>query len=207
VIVPGNHDVPVYNLVLRTFAPWKRFMAAFNRPVDSQIQCGDVWICGQNSARRAGLSLDWSLGRLSRGQVSQACQLARRAPVQSLKVFALHHPMLAQGRGAAAAVIGGAAQIKQSLSAAGYDLILHGHGHLSRKAIDPDGSPGLLISAAGSATSRRLRGEAQSFDLLHWNDPDLVIETWQLDGSAFQPLPTRTWRRGADGWQSLETPK
>src|SRR6185503_275336 len=75
-VVPGNHDVPLYDLAtrfLRPFARYRRFIAADLEPmfIDPEIV-----VLGLNSAR----SFTFGRGRLNAGQIRTAADRLRAVP-------------------------------------------------------------------------------------------------------------------------------
>jgi 3',5'-cyclic AMP phosphodiesterase CpdA len=89
--VPGNHDIPAYNLLHRfadPFGPWRRYISPETEPVWHDDQ---VALLGLNTVRRMALHLDWSAGRVSRPQLDRLAARARDLAGRTLIVVA-HHP-------------------------------------------------------------------------------------------------------------------
>ncbi|MEO1251263.1 MAG: metallophosphoesterase [Pseudomonadota bacterium] len=198
--VPGNHDVPVYNLGRRFIDPWSRYRRYIHQALCPEDVFGDIYVIGLNSARRAGPSLDWSLGRLSRSQIA----LARRALEEAqsgLKIVALHHPVVPRPGRAGQAVIDQPARALDAFSAGGADVVLTGHAHIAQTDIETTEHGPLVISSAGTASSTRTRGEGQSYNLLYWSDGSLIIETLRFDGTKYAPNNSHSFERAAHGWR------
>lgn len=168
-ITPGNHDAPVYSLGLRLFDPWRRFRRAFTSETDAAIELADATIVGLNSARRAGLSLDWSHGRLSRKQIRLAVDAFAAARANTVRIVALHHPVLRGPGRAGAAVVSRADEALAAFTRAGADLILSGHAHVASAELHDVHGRAMIVARAGTATSTRLRGQAPSFNLIEIN--------------------------------------
>src|SRR5215218_2034211 len=72
-VVPGNHDVPLYDVArrfLRPLARYKRFVAVDLEPAHVD---GEIAVVGLNSAR----SLTFGRGRLNRPQIERAAERLR----------------------------------------------------------------------------------------------------------------------------------
>ncbi len=166
VAVAGNHDAPVFDPLLRLHDPWRRFRHYIGALSRSEWTTQRIAVFGLNSARRAGLSLDWSLGRLSRGQIAGAVSFVDAADPAALRVIALHHPMLPGPGRAGSAVVGRSAEALTAFARAGADVILTGHVHIAAATAHETPVGPLLIVAAGTGSSSRLRGEAPSFNMI-----------------------------------------
>lgn len=182
--VPGNHDAPVYSFGQRMLDPWRRFRRYIG-PEDFQtLELGNVFILGLNSARRANASFNWSLGRLSPRQLSTAKKILKAKSRAALRLVAFHHPVLPGAGRAGNALINKPRAAMNNFAEAGADLLLTGHVHIAQARLHKTDHRPLLVTAAGTATSTRLRGEAPSFNLLRWTGDalDVVIHRYTEDG-------------------------
>jgi 3',5'-cyclic AMP phosphodiesterase CpdA len=186
VAIPGNHDAPVFDPFERFVSPWRRFRSATGCALDVTHTDQSLLLVALNSARRAGPSFDWSLGRLTSGQVDTATAALRQAPQSQLRVVALHHPVIASTGRAGAAVIPNAARIMGALCDAGAEVILTGHAHRSGAVAAPR-TDGLIVVSAGTALSTRTRGEPPSFNLVRWHEARIDVDVFDYDGAKFTP--------------------
>ena len=203
-VVPGNHDVPVYNLGRRFADPWSRYRQHISDDLCPIEDFGDAVVIGLNSARRARAGLDWSHGRLSRAQIAAAAGAMRQTD-RSLKVVALHHPVTPGPGRAGAAVISSAPRALAAFREAGGDLVLTGHAHVAQAGVKETAHGAIVIAAAGTASSTRLRGELPSYNLIECDDDDLVIETHRYGPNGYDREKRHGFRRGDDGWQAKKT--
>lgn len=199
-VVPGNHDQPAYNVVQRFTDPWKlwrRYLGDTLEPVQSVSHCVAV---GVNTARRAGLTLDWSRGRISRDQIQSAVGKLQYVPDETLRLVAAHHPFwLPEGYGDWG-VVGGRNEAITALADTGVDLILSGHVHL----FFSHALKGVVISHAGTTTSDRLlSGFPNNFVLIEGDRSRLVLTQMTWSGAAFAPSTSREFIRGSAGWTML----
>ena len=199
--VPGNHDVPVYNLGRRFADPWSRYRQHIHDDLCPCGAFGGAFVMGLNSARRAGLSLDWSRGRLSASQISLAERSLRRSD-HDLKIIALHHPVTPGPGRAGAAVIDRASRALSSFAGAGADIVLTGHAHIAQAGVHNTEQGAVIVAAAGTASSTRLRGEQPSFNMLRWNREILAIETHRYGNNGYVRERVHSFARSAIGWVS-----
>src|SRR5688572_20358063 len=65
IVVPGNHDVPLYNLFARFLAPLDNYRKIINDDTEPVYQDEEMVVAGVNTAR----SLTWKNGRINEEQV------------------------------------------------------------------------------------------------------------------------------------------
>jgi predicted phosphodiesterase len=94
------------------------------------------------------------------------------------------------------------------LARCGVDLCLAGHLHVEHVGhlAQPQSAEGreLLLVQAGTATSTRARGEANSFNVLRVDRHSLQVERhgWHPDERRFLCLRRQHFRRADAGWQA-----
>ncbi len=203
VIVPGNHDVPLYNVVdrfLRPLALFRNFIESDPLPrfVDAQLA-----VVGVNTAR----SMVVKNGRVNREQIDAIRAVFSSAPADALRVVVTHHPFDAGDAMNPDDRVGRAALAMQAFAECGVDLMLSGHLHvaysgrsaLSERALQTGGA---LAVSAGTATSTRVRGEPNEFNVLRVSKRHVEIErrTWSAEIGTFERSGVSSYARGNAGW-------
>ena len=155
-VVPGNHDIPLWNLAQRLFKPRARFDRAFFTPEPPPWCVGGVELLCFDSTSR------W---RHKNGALKPADLSARLAEVNSpgLRVVAFHHPLDCRKDVDEENLVQPGPAIARALAEGGVDLVLGGHIHLPyAQRIAPPGASGraLWVVQAGTAVSSRVRHEA-----------------------------------------------
>ncbi len=199
-VIPGNHDVPVYNPLLRFADPWRRFRRILKTEPGAVLDLQGFRVIGLNSARRAGSTFDWSQGDLSARQIKKAAQAAKDAPIGALRVVGLHHPVESAPGKAGQAVIGRAGDALGAFSEAGVDIILTGHVHISRARVHAGSTRSLVIATAGTACSTRQRGEAPSFNLIEGDRSAVSIALCRFEEGHYAERVRRQFTQDERGW-------
>ncbi len=184
-VVPGNHDVPLYNLFARFLRPLAKY-DHFVSPVGltgGLFRDDEIAVLGLNTAR----SLTRKNGRLSLTQIAQIGDTLGHIGPDVLKVLVTHHPLRVPTGEAALELAGRSDLAFKAISEAGVHLLLSGHHHRALTGgFSEVGSEGsLLVFHAGTAISTRLRGgEGNSYNLiaLEPNRVGVNIMEWQPDG-------------------------
>lgn len=204
VATPGNHDTPTRALLARLIHPWKRFRTVVEAMAQDALMIGGVQIETLNSARRAQMRLDWSLGDISKSDLTQLTHEFRKSSAHT-RILTCHHPLLAPSGPT------GRARTRHGLWAADHvaevcDLVLTGHLHESFAL--PLKSKGQICWFIGASTafSARTRDEPPGF-----NQIDITPEAHRLihfasDGQGqFLPVKTVKLNRSAGTPHSLNS--
>lgn len=179
-VVPGNHDIPLYHLWNRIFSPFLRYRAFFGQP-ESTLETEHFYIVGVNSIRRRY----HTRGHISLEQIQATCQKLKQAPVDKIKLVVCHQPFYSptdQHDRKDAPVLGKIAL--EQWGQTGLFGILHGHLHQSAvydltKIYQLNIQHPIYDIHAGTAISSRLHHEASnSFNVILDNG---VIEHYRFD--------------------------
>ena len=197
--VPGNHDISPYNLLERFSDPYRRWRRIISPETAPEWSNGRVAVLGLNSARRMGLHLDWSRGRVGRRRLGRVAARLRALPAGTVKVVVMHHPLLPPERSPQTPVVGGAAAALRMLAALDVSLVLAGHLHRGyARLASPDGRKPMILQGA-TATSVRLRGEPNAYNRISIAEDgtvSVVVRVW--DG--------QRWTAQAAAQPQVETP-
>lgn len=202
IVVPGNHDVPLFNIAARLIDPLGAYRRYIARDLEPAFVDDEMTVVGLNSARSVLFS---GAGRLNEGQVSRAAARLQLAAVNAVKIVVTHHPFdLPIGHGEEH-LVGRSAMAMERLAAAGADLFLAGHLHVSHVGHTAEryqiAGHSALVVQAGTLSTRR-RGELNAFNVLRLERPQIVIEryTWDNARGTFGPSWSGTFQHTPDGW-------
>ena len=181
--IPGNHDIPLFNLAARVFAPYANYARAFGQNLEPVFEREDLLVIGVNTTRPRR-HVD---GELSPRQIERVTDRLRRAAATQLRVIVVHQPVLAIRESDADNLLDGHRQAIPAWAAAGGDIIMGGHIHLpyvrslqtTFDALPRD----IWTVQAGTAVSSRLReGIANSVNLIRCDGAQsprqCMVERW-----------------------------
>jgi 3',5'-cyclic AMP phosphodiesterase CpdA len=210
--VPGNHDVPLYNVLLRWLSPLDRYRRYITSDLAPFWEDAEIAALGVNTAR----ALTFKDGRINRSQMETASRRFAHCRKDVTRIVVTHHPFDApdpvQGAVAAHKVIGRAEMAMAGFLLADVDMILSGHLHMSgvgetTKRYSLPGRAALLIRA-GTATSTRQRGEVNAFNVVRVSRPEveIVCMVWQPGEGRFVAASTERFTRTEVGWSRMVPP-
>lgn len=184
--VPGNHDITPYNLMERFTDPYARWRRAIGAETEPAWMDAEVAVVGLNTARRFGLNLDWSRGRVTHRRLNRLVDRLNSAPADRARIVIAHHPLLPPEAAPTTVVAGGAAFALRTMAAHGVVLVLAGHLHRGyARLATSDGRPPLVLQGS-TATSVRLRGEPQAYHrVVVTRDGGVHVDIRSWDGAAF----------------------
>ena len=172
-VVPGNHDLPLFDLRSRLWAPHGGFRRCFGHERMPVLALPGLLAVGVDSTRR------WrhKQGALASVQIEAVSRRLRRARPGQLRVVVVHHPLDVADAADEADIVRGAREAVGAWALAGVDLVLSGHVHapLCRPLAGRYGpaARGCWAVLAGSALSTRLRGgHPNSVNLIRYAEVD-----------------------------------
>lgn len=192
VVVPGNHDIPLYNLYARIWRPYAAHRRVFGNDLEPVWSSADMLMIGLNTTRRYRRKD----GEISAEQIGRVCALLAAARPEQLRIVVTHQPMHVIRLSDEANVVHGAREAAHALAGAGVDIVMGGHIHLPYARPLRERFPELARDAwviqAGTAVSHRLRGHlpnsvnSVSFDARMW-PLSCLLRRWDYDpaGEAF----------------------
>lgn len=202
IVVPGNHDVPMHNVFARFFQPLQKYRRHITDELWPFYSDDQIAVLGVNTAR----SLTIKGGRVNEEQV--AVMRDRFCPLDNelVKILVTHHPFdLPEGHDERQ-LVGRARMAMEELASCGADVFLAGHLHVSHtshsaRRYQIAGHSALVIQA-GTATSTRGRGEANSFNLIHVDRYRISVERfeWKVERAEFVLATTEHFSHTPDGW-------
>ncbi len=199
-VVPGNHDIPLYDLFHRFLAPMRRFKKYISADLTPFYEDDEMVVCGLNTAH--GFTI--KDGTIPPEQLATVCERFALHP-KRWKLLVAHHPFVIPRQVPESYLVDGASEAIPRLVNVRVDLILTGHLHVSY-AHAPDAAGyrnedhSVLGVNAGTCVSNRHRGEPNSYNRLEINGDTISIVNRQWNGTKFVDGPEKAYRhgRGAD---------
>lgn len=187
VAIPGNHDIPLFNVAARIAAPYGSHVRAFGRTLEPEY-CSDRWLVIAVNTTRAYRHVD---GEVSAEQVERVARRLASASDAQLRAVVVHQPIGVMREADRKDLLHGHRHATERWSQAGADLVLGGHIHLPYVLPLHEQIRGLprriWAVQAGTAVSRRVReGVPNSVNVIRHHDETgdgrCVVEQWDYTG-------------------------
>ena len=201
--VPGNHDVPLYDVLRRFLSPLTRYRRYVDETLCPFHRLPGAAVLGINTAR----SLTFKDGRINREQIEFVRESFAQVPASVTRILVTHHPLFAlpvNDGGELGEAIGRQELALDAINEIGIDLLLAGHNHRASTHHASDlvtRAGGALVVQAGTATSVRLREEEQSFNILEVDGETVSIGLMVWNGDRFDPAVPTQYRKTGEGWR------
>lgn len=190
IAVPGNHDLPFYNFARRTFQHLRLYREYITDEVTPFYSDDEITVMGVNTARL------WPIrgGSISTQSIAEVEKKLCSVPKTATRILVTHHPFNLPSEYAQRYLVKRGEKALERLACC-LDLLLAGHMHIgaSGRVADrfetPNGS--LIFSQAGTAISKRYKGERNSFNLIEIDGAQIRIRkyTWDCDQSIYSGTP------------------
>jgi 3',5'-cyclic AMP phosphodiesterase CpdA len=199
-VIPGNHDIALFNVASRLFSPYARHRQAFGHDLEPSFESAALLVVSVNTTR----PYLHERGVVSAAQVERVARRLERARPGQLRVVVTHQPVHVIRAEDRAELLRGHERAVRRWAASGADLILGGHSHLPFVRPLHDQHAGLArrlwVVQAGTAVSSRLRHDAvNSVNVVRClgtaqASRRCVVERWdfQPTAQAFAPVDSVT---------------
>jgi 3',5'-cyclic AMP phosphodiesterase CpdA len=200
-VIPGNHDVPLYDVIQRFVGRLGRYRRYICDELQPFYADDEIAVLGLNTARSA----TFSNGRISYLQAAAIKSVFAEMPAERLRILAIHHPVAVPASSADLPPVGRATMARRAIIEAGVHLVLSGHYHRAFSGDLPVGDTvadgRILFIHAGTAISTRLRGEPNSYNLLCVAPTAVTCTVRAFAGKNFAEAETAGYALHGTRWQ------
>jgi 3',5'-cyclic AMP phosphodiesterase CpdA len=205
-VVPGNHDIPLYDVIRRFFFPLYNYRKYISKDLRPVYQDEELLIVGINTARSFTFRLNgfWKDGRISEEQLLDIKLRACDLPPSVFKIVVTHHPFIPPPGERIHGIVHGAKRALDQMEQCDVDLCLAGHLHVGysgdvrthHEAVRRS----ILSVQAGTATSTRRRHEPNAYNRITLDGDQLTIQVRAWQGNAFADAARTTFSRIDSIW-------
>ncbi|MCA1856614.1 metallophosphoesterase [Massilia oculi] len=202
IIVPGNHDISLYNVFRRFVKPLERYRRYITDELEPVYIDEEIAVVGVNTAR----SLTIKDGRVSREQLAAVRARLAGLPASVTRIVVAHHPFDLPDHFEERDLVNRAGRAMQAFSECGIDILMGGHMHASHAGSTAAryeiSEYAALVIQAGTATSTRGRGEVNSFNVLRVTPDRVEVDRygWDVVHGRFDVADTDKFLRAGNVW-------
>lgn len=204
-VVPGNHDVPMFNIPARLITPFAGYKKYIREDLEPVFEDKEMLVVGLNSVRTVLFSDE---GRLNVGQADRGAEKLRGVAPGVIKIIVTHHPFDVPQGEPQDKMIGRSRMAMERLASVGADIFLAGHLHVSLVGGTAErykiaGHSALLVQAGTMST--RERGEPNSFNVIRIaNGEHVTIDrmAWSASAAAFAICWHGAFHQTAGEWSA-----
>lgn len=210
VVTAGNHDVPLYRVWERLFAPYRNYRRYIAARLDTVLDlpagggAPGLRIVALNSAAPLAAIVN---GRLSDRQLDFAAAAFAEIPKGARRVLVVHHNLLLPGNGEPVPTLPRASHVLHRAEEWGVDAVLSGHIHRTHLAWSGgrsarDAARGIPVVVTGTTSSNRGRGPETGLNSLNLvavdgSGVDVTVYLYRGDASRFLAHENRRFTRRA----------
>ncbi|MCA1246412.1 metallophosphoesterase [Massilia sp. MS-15] len=202
IIVPGNHDISLYNVFRRFVKPLERYRRYITDELEPVYIDEEIAVVGVNTAR----SLTIKDGRVSREQLAAVRARLTGLPASVTRIVVAHHPFDLPDHFEERDLVNRAGRAMRAFSECGIDILMGGHMHASHAGSTAAryeiSEYAALVIQAGTATSTRGRGEVNSFNVLRVTPDRVEVDRygWDVVHGRFDVADTDKFLRAGNVW-------
>ncbi len=193
--VPGNHDVPAYNLLERFTNPYRKYKEYISEELNPFYETEEVVIAGLNSARRVLPHWNWANGAISSPQIQKIEGIFDvNEPRWTICTF--HHPVHKVDEMPIDVSVFGKTRTIRAMHSLKIDLVLTGHVHYASCTTKGDAAHQTVYLSASTALSWRRRANHENgFNVITFDKENMDIEMFRWLEGRFQATDRHTHRR------------
>jgi 3',5'-cyclic AMP phosphodiesterase CpdA len=177
--IPGNHDIPLFDLATRALNPYREHRRAFGDDLEPEFESPELLVLCVNTTR----AYRHKHGEVSAAQIERVARRLRGASSAQLRIVVTHQPAAVARAVDEPNLLRGGERAARAWAESGADLILGGHIHLpyvlALHERFGDWPRRLWVVQAGTALSGRVRHEADnSVNVVRSGAGTATVERW-----------------------------
>lgn len=199
-IIPGNHDIPLFNVFARFFRALTNYKNIITGDLSPFYRDETMAVLGINTAR----SLTWKSGRISEEQIEVLEEKLCTIDNNIFKIIVTHHPFIPPPGGPGIKLVGRSAEALHIIDKCSVDLLLAGHLHQRYngdvRPFYPSQNSSIISVQAGTAISNRTREEPNAFNLIEAEKTYIRISVREWREDVFRTAQTTEYKKIGREW-------
>lgn len=204
IVIPGNHDIPLFNLFARFLRPLTNYKNIVTTDLSPYYQDEMIAVIGINTAR----SLTWKSGRISIEQIDIIKQKLCSIDNSIFKIIVTHHPFIPPPGDPGIKLVRRSARALQIIDKCSVDLLLAGHLHHGYdgdvKPFYPSHNSSIISIQAGTAISNRVRKDPNAYNFIRADKNEIIISIREWSGKVFEESRLIRYHKGSRQWLKEE---
>jgi 3',5'-cyclic AMP phosphodiesterase CpdA len=202
-VVPGNHDIPFFDVTRRMLLPLHRYKNYITHELSPIYTDDELAIIGINSA--SAVTIEG--GRISSKQLAWAAGVFSAVPPHCFRIVVTHHPFLKPpGVHRFRRVIRPAKKALETFAHCGVDLLLCGHFHRTHaedvsKHHASIARPIIHVQAGTAICSKVHMNCDNSFNFITLSGDTMIVETRSWNGLKFEATEHDEFERVDGRWR------
>lgn len=200
IVIPGNHDIPLFDIFRRFLFPLNRYRKYISRNLNPLFEDDEIAVLGINTAR----SFTWKNGRISIEQIEEMKNILCPISKSKFKIVVTHHPFIPPPGTHGIHLVGRSVKALKVIDECFVDLLLAGHLHHGYsgdiRPFYPARERSVISAQAGTAISRRRRNEPNAYNLISVERNQIQIEIRIWDQNKFVKSLNTIYRLTGDEW-------
>lgn len=200
-IIPGNHDIPLYNVLRRFVTPLRQYKKHISPDVGPVFNDGKIAVVGINTAK----SLAIKNGRISKKQIRLLTESIATIEKSIFTVVVTHHPLITPHAKRMQKFVMRSNLALNALDESGVDLLLSGHKHKTYhggiRDLRPTTKCSMILAQAGTAISERRRNEPNAYNVIKVKKGTVQVIVRSYQDGAFRTLSETTYERIDNQWK------
>jgi predicted phosphodiesterase len=192
IVVPGNHDVPLWNVFDRFLSPLEKYRRWVTDDLNPVYKDDELMVMGIDTTR----SFTIKGGSIDSDDLKMVSERMCGLPSPYLKVLVGHHPLVQPPGSEKEDTVQGVERALKLFAQCGVDIVLTGHLHESYATLHPQAERGILIVQAGTAASLRGRGSERlknSFNLIQVTDQEIRVTSYVYSDEHANFKAAKSW--------------
>lgn len=204
IVIPGNHDLIIYNIFNRIFNPLKKYRKYISLKDHPTFIDEEIAVVGINTAR----SGRWEAGKIRKDDIEYISETFENIENKKLKALVIHHNFISQPKKRLKKAVKRSSKLIERMKTNEIDIILAGHVHdayTDHIKNHTDSETSTLIVSAGTAISERTRGSVpNSYNWLEIDDNKLRIDIKYMINQEFKVDQSKEYLKEDNKWTFLK---